>query len=63
MTIPVYYTPKMVADSECFSPSAAKPIKVVESWQRQFPIEVCEPTPVTRDQLALAHDPRLEPCG
>ena len=55
-TIPVFYTPKMVADSECFSPSAAKPVKVVESWQRQFPIEVHEPTPVTVEDLARAHD-------
>jgi len=55
-TIPVYYTPKMVADSECFSPSAAKPAKVVASWQSQFPIEIIEPTPVTRDELYRAHD-------
>lgn len=55
-TIPVFYTPKMVADSRSASPSAAKPIKVVESWQRQFPITVHEPEPVTIEQLSLAHD-------
>ena len=55
--IPVFYTPKMVADSECMSPSAAKPVKVVDSWLSKFPIEVIEPTPVTRDELARAHDP------
>lgn len=55
--IPVFYTPKMVADSECFSPSAAKPSKVVASWQSQFPIELVEPTPVTREELHRAHDP------
>jgi acetoin utilization deacetylase AcuC-like enzyme len=52
----VFYTPKMVADSESFSPSAAKPIKVVESWQRQFPITIIEPTPVTVEDYARAHD-------
>ena len=53
--IPVFYTPKMVADSRCASPSAAKPIKVVESWQK-FLIEVHEPAPVTVDMLVRAHD-------
>lgn len=56
MKIPVFYTPLMVADSESPSPSAAKPIKVVESWQSQFPIEIIEPTPATVDELARAHD-------
>lgn len=46
----------MVADSRSASPSAAKPIKVVESWQKQFEIELFEPEPVTVDQLSLAHD-------
>jgi acetoin utilization deacetylase AcuC-like enzyme len=54
--IPVFYTPKMVADSGCPSPSAAKPIKVVESWSRQFPIAIIEPTPVTIEDYARAHD-------
>lgn len=55
--IPVYYTPKMVADSECFSPSAAKPAKVVASWQSQFPIEIHEPPPATPQDLYRAHAP------
>lgn len=55
--IPVFYTPKMVAESGCFSPSAAKPVKVVESWQRQFPIEIVEPTPATLTDFSRAHDP------
>jgi len=55
--ISVYYTPKMVAESECFSPSAAKPAKVIASWQTQFPIDIIEPMPVTRAELARAHDP------
>lgn len=53
--ITVFYTPKMVADSRSASPSAAKPVKVVESWQRQFSIDVREPVPVTVDELARAH--------
>src|SRR5215212_2743941 len=57
MTLPVYYTPRMVADSASFSPSAAKPAQVVASWQqRGLAIEVIEPTPVTVEQLARAHD-------
>lgn len=55
--IPVFYTPKMVADSECFSPSAAKPAKVVASWQSQFPVELIEPYPVTIEEIVRAHDP------
>ena len=54
--IPVFFTPKMVAESGSPSPSAAKPPKVVESWQKQFPITVMEPTPVTVNELARAHD-------
>lgn len=55
-TIPVFYTPKMVADSRSASPSAAKPVKVVESWQRQFDVTIIEPDPVTVDELSRAHD-------
>ena len=55
-TIPVFYTPKMVADSRSASPSAAKPIKVVESWQRQFDVTIHEPEPVTVEELCRAHD-------
>ena len=54
--IPVFYSLKMVADSECFSPSAAKPAKVVASWMNQFPIKLLEPEPVTLDEISRAHD-------
>jgi len=59
--IPVFYTPKMVAiyapeKGKHFSPSSAKPIKVVESWAKQFPIEIIEPVPVTIEDYARAHD-------
>jgi acetoin utilization deacetylase AcuC-like enzyme len=57
MRLPVYYTPRMVADSASFSPSAAKPAQVVAAWQeRGLPIEIIEPVPVTVEQLARAHD-------
>ena len=57
MRIPVFYTPKMVADSESASPSAAKPEKVVASWRSKFDIEIIEPDPVTLADLDRAHDP------
>jgi acetoin utilization deacetylase AcuC-like enzyme len=57
MSLPVFFTPRMVAESESFSPSAAKPAQVVASWRAcGLPIEAFEPPPVTVDQLARAHD-------
>lgn len=57
MKLPVYFTPRMVADSGSFSPSAAKPAQVVAAWRdRGLPIEILEPAAVTIDQLARAHD-------
>jgi acetoin utilization deacetylase AcuC-like enzyme len=54
----VFYTPKMVADSESFSPSASKPKLVVESWLAHgFTIDIVEPRPVTPEQLYRAHKP------
>jgi len=55
MPIPVFYTSKMVAESE-YSPSAAKPAKVVASWQKRFPITIIEPGSVTMGELFRAHD-------
>jgi acetoin utilization deacetylase AcuC-like enzyme len=57
--VPVFFTPLMVADSRCASPSAAKPAKVVESWKAKFPIEILEPTPVTALELSAVHDPKF----
>lgn len=57
-SLPVFFSPEMVADSASFSPSAAKPAKVVDSWRRRgLPIAVHAVTPATPEQLALAHDP------
>jgi hypothetical protein len=54
----VFYTQKMVADSESFSPSSSKPKLVVESWSAHgFNIDIVEPNPVTLEQLYRAHNP------
>lgn len=55
--VKVFYSPKMVADSGSFSPSASKPEWVVQAWREAgLPIELVEPGPVSREQLALAHE-------
>jgi acetoin utilization deacetylase AcuC-like enzyme len=55
--LPVFYTPRMVADSGSFSPSAAKPRPCVASWQTLgIPLDVREPQPVSREDLCRAHD-------
>ena len=53
--IPVFYSEKMVVNSESYSPSSAKPAQVVASWKKKFPIVIVEPTPVTVDELFRAH--------
>jgi len=54
--IPVFFRPEMVADSLSFSPSAAKPVKVVDAWLAEgFDIEILSPTPATKQQLYRAH--------
>lgn len=55
---PVFFSPRMVARSESYSPSAEKPRAVVDSWLAAgLPIEVVEPSPASTQELALAHDP------
>ncbi len=57
MSLPVFYTPRMAAESGSYSPSAAKPAQVIAAWQASaVPIDIIEPTPVTIEQLARAHD-------
>lgn len=54
--LPVFFTPKMLADFSSSSPSAGKPAKVVEAWQRLgLPIEIVEPSPVTANDFKLVH--------
>ncbi len=62
--MPSHYTVKIFYDerqsvgfNESFSPSASKPAKVVESWQKLgIPLELCTFTPLTIDEICLAHD-------
>ena len=55
--IPIFYTPKMVSESGCISPSASKPLLVMESWKALgLPLEVIEPSAVSVQDLCLAHD-------
>ena len=57
MSLPVFYTPTMVAESGSYSPSAAKPAQVLAAWRASaLPIEIVDLMPVTIDQLARAHD-------
>lgn len=47
----------MVAEMDSFSPSPGKPVHVMKSWSWLFnDLDVQPPIPVTREQLALAHD-------
>lgn len=55
----VFYSPRQsVSEVDSYSPSAGKPAKVVAQWLERWPdrLQLVEPTPVTPDQLALAHD-------
>ncbi len=55
--IPVFFHSNQVAPADIASPSPYKPGLVVADWQaRGFPIRIEAPSPVSRDQLALAHE-------
>ncbi len=57
--LPVFYSPRMVADSASFSPSARKPELVMRDWvKRKLPIKVLDVTPVTSIELGRVHDRR-----
>lgn len=57
-SIPVCFTAAMVAQKQAFSPSAAKPAPVVESWRiLGVPMSVIAPGPVLKADMARAHDP------
>ena len=56
----MFYSLETEADSASFSPSAAKPAVVMESWYRMdLPLAVRAPVPVTRAQFKTAHDPQM----
>lgn len=57
--MPVFFSPLMVAPPQGCSPSASKPLQVVESWiENGLPVRLIEPEPATIAQFALAHDER-----
>jgi acetoin utilization deacetylase AcuC-like enzyme len=56
-SIPVFYSERMLAETDSFSPSAGKPRHVLAAWQRAgFPIDVCSIEPVSEMDFCLAHD-------
>ena len=56
-TIPVFFCDAMQAHVESLSPSAHKPLAAVQSWLALgIPLSVISPKPVTREELARAHD-------
>lgn len=56
-TIPVFFCDAMQARVESLSPSAHKPLAAVQSWLALgIPLSVIPPAPVTREELARAHD-------
>jgi len=57
--VPVFFCDEMVvADANSYSPSSGKPSMVLRDWQdRGLAIDLRASTAVTREQLALAHDP------
>lgn len=58
--IPVFYDPAQVSRPESFSPSAQKPAALLARWKEMaLPIQVVAPTPLSREQLALAHQRRF----
>lgn len=59
-TLPLFFSRAMVADSASFSPSAAKPLQVVESWRKLgIALDEREPQPATVEDLSRAHDRRF----
>jgi len=57
--VPVFFNEKMAClDNESFSPSAGKPLAVINEWQNLFTdhIVLRDFEPVTPGDLALAHD-------
>lgn len=55
--IDVYFSPKQLSNPETTSPSPRKPEFVVADWiEQNLPIRILEPVPVSREQIALAHE-------
>ena len=57
-SIPVFYTPLMVANSNGYSPSPSKPSAVVTAWlDAGLPININRVKALDDAELAVAHDP------
>jgi len=55
--IPVYYSPRMVADALAYSLSPRKPAWVVERWlERRLPVDLLAVEPVDAPMLKRVHD-------
>lgn len=56
--VPVFYSERLLADAQSFSPSAGKPRDVVQAWQRAgLPVQFLDVTASSDAEIALAHDP------
>lgn len=54
--IDVFYSPNQISNPATSSPSPRKPELVVADWiERDLPIRIVEPVPVTREEIARAH--------
>ncbi len=54
----VFYREEMIAESGSYSPSAEKPKAVVDDWlEHALPIEICDYSAVSIEDLKLAHSP------
>jgi acetoin utilization deacetylase AcuC-like enzyme len=54
--VTVFYSERIDANAQSFSPSASKPREVVSSWRQQFPSLVYRaPRPASVEELCLAH--------
>ena len=57
--LPIFYCDAMVAESESFSPSAAKPLAVVASWRKLgVALNIRAPEAITVKELSTVHDSR-----
>jgi acetoin utilization deacetylase AcuC-like enzyme len=57
-SIPIFFSRRMLACVESLSPSAHKPLPTVQSWlELEVPLSIFPPAPVSREELARAHDP------
>lgn len=55
--LPVFFSKKMLAQTNSISPSAIKPLYVMESWQKLgIPLRIIEPNPIDIFYLYRVHD-------